>query len=371
MPHMLSRSGPRRQSRSDDLLRVGEVALRFGAEACIQWWTIAGRSLAHEADRVARGAMASMPLEALLRDMAGAYVNCLGELAAIGPSVAEKAAMELTRRPAAHLEPYIGDEDVGPQPDGEIFEVDGKPFAMPARVLDASQGWAMYFVSTAAANHSLGAARDILSAFDAGGGRTPLMIVGVDYRNSDFGVYPEFVVALTVTVKGDPVGQLFTYYLAIVVTQEFTKEAARVAWGLEKTVSPKLAVRYAADNVLFGVPNRTGKALSIRFPRFGDALSFDLATFSISRRGAGRERRTYWAMTTRGGSGEGKQIGGSVRLELGRSGDGLCLCADGKSVCVCEMLGRFDIADRLPAANGWTERQTAVFGPPRLLDFPR
>ena len=155
-----------------------------------------------------------------------------------------------------------------------------KPFAMPARVLDASQGWAMYFVNTETANESLGAAREILSAFDAGGGRTPLMIVGVDYRNSDFGVYPELVVALTVTAKGDPAGQLFTYYLAIVVTQAFTKEAARVVWGLEKILCPKLAVRYAADNVLFGVPNAKGAALAIRFPRFGDARSSDLPTFS-------------------------------------------------------------------------------------------
>jgi hypothetical protein len=273
----------------------------------------------------------------------------------------------LTRRSDASPEPYLSDVDAGPEPNGEIFEVDGKPFAMPARVLDASQGWAMFFVDTEAANRSLGAARDILSAFDAGGGRTPLMIVGVDYRNSDFGVYPEFVVALTVTVKDDPARQLFTHYLAIVVTQEFTKEAARIVWGLEKIVSPKLAVRYAADNVLFGLANTKGRALSIRFPRFGDARSFDLPTFSISQRGG----RTCWAMTTKSGNGEGTQIGGSVVLELGKSGDGLCLCADGKSACVCEMLRSFDIADRLPAANGWTERQTAIYGPARLLDFRR
>ena len=206
--------------------------------------------------------MASVPPEVLLRRLARGYVNCLGELAAIAPSVAEKAAMELTRRSDAGLEPYIGDEQGEPEPDGEIFEVDGKPFAMPARVLDASQGWAMFFVDTKAANDALGEeVRKILSAFDAGGGRTPLTIVGVDYRNSDFGVYPEFVVALTVTVKDDPAGQLFTYYLAIVVTQEFTKEAARIVWGLEKTVSPKLAVRYAADNVLFGVSEHEGKGV--------------------------------------------------------------------------------------------------------------
>jgi hypothetical protein len=318
-----------------------------------------------------RGARASVPPEQLLRDMASGYVNCLGELAAIAPSVAEKAAMELTRSDAG-LARAIGDEHAGPEPDGEIFEVDGKPFAMPARVLDASQGWAMFFVDTKAANDALGPdVRDILSAFDAGGGRTPLMIIGVDYRNSDFGVYPELVVALTVTVKDDPAGQLFNYYLAIVVTQQFTKEAARVAWGLEKTVAPRLEVRYAADNVLFAVHNAKGKAFSIRFPRFGDARSSDQPTFSISRRGAGSERRTYWAMTTKSGSGEGTQIGGSVQLEFGKPGDDLRLGADGKSVGLCEMLRGFDIADRLPAANGWTERQTAVFGPPRLLDFPR
>ncbi|MCA1452694.1 hypothetical protein I6F35_05605 [Bradyrhizobium sp. BRP22] len=366
-----SSSGSHLPSHGDGLLRFGEIALRFGAEAYGQWWTIASRSWGHEVDRFVRGMMSSVPLETRLRDMAGGYVNCLSELAALAPSVAEKAAMELTRRSEAGLEPYIGGGDVGPTPDGEIFEVDGKPFAMPARVLDASQGWAMYFVNTEAANRSLGSAREVLSAYDAGGGRTPLMIVGVDYRNSDFGVYPEFVVALTVTVNGDPAGQLFTYYLAIVVTQEFTKEAAHIVWGLEKVVCPKLEVRYAADNVWFGVPNKEGAALAIRFPRFGDARSSDLPTFSISQRGAGPERRTYWAMTTKSGSGEGTQIGGSVVLELGMSASGGGLCGDGNLQRLCDMLRSFDIADRLPAANGWTERQTAVYGPPRLLDLPR
>jgi hypothetical protein len=122
--------------------------------------------------------------------------------------------------------------------------------------------------------------------------------------------------------------------------------------------------------VRFGLSNGSGKALSIRFPRFGDGYSSDQPTFSLSQRGDGKERRTYWAMTTKSGSGEGTQIGGSVVLELGVRGDGGCLCGDGKAACLCETLRTFDIADRLPAANGWTERQTAAFGPPRLLDLP-
>jgi hypothetical protein len=370
MPPISPLSGHRARSNSDELLTLGQAALRFGAEAYGQWWTIVGHSWGREVKRLVEGAMASDPPAALLRAMATGYVNCLRELATIAPSVAEKTAMDLTRWPHAHLEPYIRSQDGGPGTEGENFEVDGKPFAMPARVLDASQGWAMYFVGTEVANRSLGAANKFVSAFDAGGGRTPLTIIGVDYRNSDFGRYPEFVVALTVTAKGDPAEQLFTYYLAIVVTQEFTKEAARVVWGLEKIVCPKLTVRYAADKAVFGLSDKSGKALSIRFPRFGGGRSSDLPTFSISQRGEGPEKRTYWAMTTKSGSGEGMQIGGSVRLQLGVAGAGECLCGDGKFVCLCEALRAFDIADRLPAANGWTERQTAAFGAPRLLKLP-
>jgi hypothetical protein len=304
--------------------------------------------------------------------MANGYVNWLSQMTAVAPSVAEKAVMEFTRRSQVHAR---RGEYVWPVAEGECFEVDGKPFPIPARVLDASQGWAMYFVKTEAANRSLKAAdksfSENCSAFDAGGGRTPLTIIGVDYRNSDFGIYPEFVVALTVTAKNDPVGQLFEYYLAIVVTQQFTKEAARVVWGLEKICCPKLAVRYATDNVRFGLSNGSGKALSIRFPRFGDGHSSDQRTFSLSQRSEGEEKRTYWAMTTKSGRGEGTQIGGSVVLELGMREDGECLCGDGKSACLCDTLRSFDIAERLPAANGWTERQTALFDAPRPLDLPR
>jgi hypothetical protein len=365
------RSGPGQPSSGGDLKRLAEVSLRFGARAWGQWWTILGHGFEREIDRLARGIMVSAPPAELLRGMAGGYVNCVGELATIAPSMVEQAAMELTRRSGTSTQPGLLDGDAGPTPEGDIFEVDGKPFAMPARVQDASQGWAQYFVPIEAAKQALGAAAEFFSAFDAGGGRTPLMIVGLDYRNSDFGRYPEMVLALTVVAKGDPAGQLFTYYLAIVVTQRFTQEAARVVWGLEKIIQPKLTVRYASNEVMFGLSEHKGEALSIRFPRFGDGRSSELPTFSVSRRGGeGTQRRTYWALTTKSGKGEGIQIGGSVALQLGRPGDGLCLCADGGSICLCDMLRSFEIAGRLPAANGWTERQTAVFGPPRLLDLP-
>jgi hypothetical protein len=222
-----------RSSQNGNLLRLGGEVLRFGAEAYGLWWTITSRNLQRETERLVKSAKASAPPSTLLQGLASGYVNWLGELATMAPSVAEKAAMEFAQAPHGDPEPCVGNEGAGPAAEGDYFEVAGKPFAMPARVLDASQGWAMFFISTKAANRALGAASDYLSAFDAGDGRTPLTIIGVDYRNSDFGVYPEIAIALTVTAKGDPACQLFVYYLAIVVTQEFTREAARVVCGRE------------------------------------------------------------------------------------------------------------------------------------------
>ena len=362
-----------RPTRNDDLLRLGGEALRFGVEAYGQCWTITSRSWRREIERVVSGVNTSAPPSSILRGLASGYANWLGELAVMVPSVAEKATMEFAQG-SSRGDPELSatNEGAGPATEGDYFEVAGKPFAMPARVLDASQGWAMFFVSSAAANRSLGAASDYLCAFDAGDGRTPLTIIGVDYRNSDFGAYPEIAVALTVTAKGDPACQLFVYYLAIVVTKDFTKEAARAVWGLEKIVEPKLTVNYAANAVRFGLPDRSGKALAIRFPRFGIAHSSDIPIFSVSQRRSpmASKPQTYWAMMTRSGRGEGTQIGGSVLLELGKPSTGLCLCRDNKSTCLCETLRTFDIAERFPAVNGWTERQTALFGPPRLLDLP-
>lgn len=358
--------GSGRPSTNHDLLRLGEAVIRFGAETFSQGLTITNRSWGREINNLVQGTLRSARPETLLRGAVNGYVNWLGELATIVPSVAEKIAMELALPTQDHPEATEGDRSPPTARQGENFKIDGMPFALPARVLDASEGWSVFFVATEAANRALGEARDFVTAFDAGCGRTPLMIVASDYRNSDFGVYPEIVVALTVTAKGDPAGQLFHHCLAIVVNQEFTQRAAHEIWGLEKILAPDLSVGYAADSALFGLP----KALSIRFPRFGDGESSDRPTFSLSQRGEKSQRRNYWAMTTRSGSGEGMQIGGSVVLQLGEREQGLCLCADGKTACVCDMLRGFELAGKLPAANGWTERQTVLYGPPQLLNLP-
>jgi hypothetical protein len=73
MSPILARSWIRRRRTSDDLLHLGEVLLRFGMEACGQWWTIVGRSWRHEVDHLVRGTMESVPSAELLRGMAGSH----------------------------------------------------------------------------------------------------------------------------------------------------------------------------------------------------------------------------------------------------------------------------------------------------------
>jgi hypothetical protein len=91
------RSGFSKPSASGDLLSLAEQVVCFGFELYSQWWTITGRCLEHEIERLVQGAKASVPPAALLRGISRGYVNWLSEVVALGPSVAEKAAMEFTR----------------------------------------------------------------------------------------------------------------------------------------------------------------------------------------------------------------------------------------------------------------------------------
>ena len=59
MSQVLPRSGSPPPSRGNDLLSFAGQAVRFGAEAYGQWWTITGRSLEREVERLIQGAKAS------------------------------------------------------------------------------------------------------------------------------------------------------------------------------------------------------------------------------------------------------------------------------------------------------------------------
>ena len=316
-----------------------QAYLRFGCEL----WSQAPGVIATAAGRAAREAcsdMAERGAGALISGLWRNYVDGVSQLA---------STMVVAAETAVAVPPVT--------PPRSSYEIKGRPFLLPARVIDARQGWALYFVPVEVARKHLGMAEHDFDVIDTGHGRTPVIVLGVDYRASDFGTYPELVFSLLVQPKGQPVSMPLVHYLAIVVSQDFTKEAALAVWGLEKTLVPTARAVYAPDAVRFEV---APGALSVTFPRFGEARSAPLPIHSLSF----RDGVAMQAVSMRVGAGEGMQIGGSVKLALGDRSAGTCLCRDAAEKCLCDTLRGFDIEKKLPAANGWAEIMSGDFGAP-------
>ena len=268
------------------------------------------------------------------------------------------------------------------------------PFLMPARVLDASQAWASWFVPVAAAQrltedavrtgHQPAEVLQALAPVAVGAGEAMVTLLVSDYCASDFGVTQEIGLTLTVTPRGggfpDP-GQIF---LRLVVTDPFSLAAARQIWGIRKdfwnnaaatTPRGRIEAAYAADRMRMGfgarLPGAGGGALRIEFPRVGSGRSQDVPGVIYSMvdphgppAGPVAPARS---ILCRSGVREGLQVAGPVTLALpadrpaGQAAG--CLCAGGMA-CLCDTLRGLGLDRRPPAANGWTERMTCTLDQP-------
>ena len=274
-------------------------------------------------------------------------------------------------------------------------------FVLPARVLDASQAWASWHVSTSLAwglieeavalGHQPVEALAFYEPVSVGTGQSMVSIVATDYRASDFGVLREIGLTLSVTPRGgafpDP-GQMF---LRLIVTDPYSLVAARRIWGIRKDLcdaegaGPRSAldVAYSENRVCFGLGAarsgvlRPSDRFEIDFPRFGRGASHRVPGLICSMiepegRSAGPVAPAR-SVLTRSGTGEGLQFGGDVRLTLGQKNKGAatngCFCAGGMA-CLCETMRRLDLPERRPAANGWTERMSGTLGEPALINAP-
>jgi hypothetical protein len=101
------------------------------------------------------------------------------------------------------------------------MQIQGRPIEFPVRIEHALAAAAVYLVRTERAAP--------LVAVSAGG-RTPLVLLFVDYRVSDLGDYDEVGVALLARHRG----RTGVYVHQLPVTQPFTMEAGRTLWGLPK-----------------------------------------------------------------------------------------------------------------------------------------
>jgi hypothetical protein len=361
-----------------ELYRLLDTYLRAGED-------IAGRPLRLTLDAmrrsshlVVRGLLGPWSAEQVLTGLAEEYANWLYGLMTAAPTAIESITTGLNNPPAGTLSQYIVPvEGATPQEHGGIIRLDqGTPFVVPARVIDASQGWAAWYVQKDQATALMDEnAREDFEPFDCGHGRCLVLLIGTDYRVSDFGRLQEIALAVCVTpTRGaaEP-GALHT---RIIVSDAFCVEPTQRIWGIDKEYSESLRVNYEKTYAQF----YTGEGVEhqeffLTLPRTGDGRSFDLPMTIYSIREpndrnaiAGPARSILY----RTGVDEVVQIGGRVELNVGKrhanNSPGSCFCSSGaKIACLCDELRGLGIDRTAPAANGWTERMTARMEAPGQL----
>lgn len=244
--------------------------------------------------------------------------------------------------------------------------IDDVPVALPVRIVDASQAFAFYLVSAHHAGSLLRHQALPFAAVDVGNDRTPVAILGVDYRETDLGAYQEFGVCFFVQPVGsngrgyDMPGTLFA---SLTVNDRFNVSRAGPLWGYNKTYTPHLQLDCTREAAHFSIDPQDPDALSVTFPRFGSDRSTELPCYTWGV--AQGDRATPAPVKTlivRSATGEGVQVGGSVELRLGDGTRPRCVCkleSARPQACVCLMLRELALSKR-PIANTWAEHMSAT-----------
>jgi hypothetical protein len=292
---------------------------------------------------------------------AGGLQTYLTEMATAGPRAVDRLSREFDEAARRRLRADGGNDP----PPREMHVIDGVPVALPVRILDASQAFAFYLVSAERACAMLREQGQPFAAVDVGNGRTPVAILGVDYRETDLGAYQELGVCFFVRPV-DARRNLYempgTLFASLTVTDIFNVSRATPLWGYYKTYTEHMRLEYTRESARFAVDRDDPHALSVRFPRFGSARSTKIPcyTWGTSPAAAGRPEPVK-TLIVRSATGEGVQVAGNVELRLGDGTQARCVCKL-KSVrpqpCVCLMLRALDLPDR-PIANTWAEHMWA------------
>jgi hypothetical protein len=369
-----------------DLYRLLDTYLHAGDEVLSRPWRLAAETLRRASRRSLEGVLGQRSLGELFSGCAQEYANLLCGLLTVLPTAIEGMSVRLRSVPEDLLSPYhvpIGDS--GPEAIGALWRLQGAeprvPFVVPARVLDASQGWAAWFVPVdriaALLKNEVAGGTTLLETFEplnCGHARGLVVLLGVDYRVSDFGRYQEIALALCLTPKGSAVAAPGAYFARLIVSDAFSLKPARTIWGFRKDHCEDLHVHYGRRRVWFHTAEGDERSFAFAVPRFGEARSNDVPLVIYALREAGDEdglAGPVRAVLVRSGSGEGVQIGGSVRLRLGakpKEGEaGSCFCGKSGVACLCDHLRGLGIDQVLPAANGWSERMHAHLLPPGPL----
>jgi hypothetical protein len=374
-----------------ELARLIDTYVHAGEEAVGRPWRLAGDALRRSIRLVETGLIGPWSTEQLVTGLAREYVNLVYGLITAVPSAIEEVTTRLNNPPPGTMSEYhVSIEGTHPVELGTLIKIgdeDGTPFIVPARVLDASQGWAAWFVPTEkivaltkggiASGRIDAAIANDFEPLDCGEGRGMVVLLGIDYRVSDFGRYQELALAVCLTPK-EAAGQPGALFARLLVSDRFSVEPTKRIWGFQKDFFENLQVYYGKSYAQFYTGQGAEGDFFLTVPRFGTGRSTEIPLVIYSVRNPGPDDAlagTVRSIMKRNGSGEGMQVGGTVELQLGRrptldaNGNltGHCFCSNPEIPCLCEELRQLGIDQTLPAVNGWAERMTGSFGTPGPL----
>jgi Acetoacetate decarboxylase (ADC) len=353
----------REMSSSDGL---GEL-LRFGmayASSGLGLWRDLFRAGVFAAEDAARDAFGENRVPTNLQDWLRAFTRGATtygtEMATVLPRAVDRLSRQVDHGPRW---PFVTGPRIGSAPPlRKTRVIDGAPVVLPVRIIDASQAFAFYFVSAARAQKHLEERTQPFRVVDVGRGRTPVAIFGVDYRETDLGVYKEIGVGLFVRPRDHPSEMPGTLFASLTVNDKFNLIRASELWGYSKTLAPAMQLRYSSTSAHFAVDGDDSHALSITFPRFGSGRSTEIPcyTWGVGKDDAG-VAAPFKTLISRSAIGEGMQFSGNVELQLGDGTQTRCVCKlgpFGKQACVCLMLRDLGLP-KPPAANTWSEHMWA------------
>ena len=373
-----------------EFYRLIDIYVRAGEEIAGRPWRMTADAMRRVTRRVELGLLGPWSAGQVMTGLAEEYANLMLGLLSAAPTAIENITTGLNNPPPDVLTEYrVSIAGAQPEEFGTLVQVgdnNDTPFILPARVVDASQGWAAWFVPkekvVALMEDSKiemqdgqmrgridAAALENFEPLDCGDGRCMVVLLGVDYQVTDCGRYLELALAICVTPR-EAAAQPGSLFARLLVSDRFSVEPSRRVWGFHKDFFEDLQVYYGKSYAQFYTGQGATGDFFLTVPRFGTGRSFEIPLVIYSVRDpdinyaiAGPTR----TIMARNGTGEGAQIGGTVELQLGTKSSGTCFCGKPDIPCLCDQLRTLGIDKTLPAANGWTERMTGEIGAPGPL----
>ena len=243
--------------------------------------------------------------------------------------------------------------------DTPTYQIDGRQFALPCHVQEASSGAALFLVPLEAARALM--PRPDFTVAEFLPGKAICTIAMIDYKQNDLGDYNEVSIALFVRPNGKgPIlpwlgnwmdlsrNRLGVHILHLPVDQSFTCEAGCKIWGYPKTVQ-KIDIDYETDRatcqlIYDGVP-----ALTFSVPRGGDKTLKPSSVTTLSY----IDERPHRTVASQSVKGFGTHKGTDVELELG-------------SGLIADQLRSLGLPKK-PITSIWMEHMSAEFGPPKAF----